>query len=143
VWALLCFAAVGIAFIFAIAVPIFSDIISLTAALFAAWYTYGIAGFFWLHDTYYLKGKWEGLKQRWMGTTVAVLTVLAGAFISVAGTFVSIKVSRPALSVTISKGRRLPLLAHSNRIQYWSCRETLLLSMIHICEIHRIEQFDK
>jgi len=91
VWTLLCFIAVTISCIFAIAVPIFSDIISLTASLFAAWYTYGIAGFFWLHDTYHLKGEWEGLRQRWIGTSVAVLTVLAGAFMCVAGTFVSIK----------------------------------------------------
>jgi hypothetical protein len=82
------------AFILATAVPIFSDLIGIAAALFAAWYTYGIAGFFWLYDTYHLGNKSAELKRRWVGTTLAVLTILAGAFISVAGTYVSIKVSR-------------------------------------------------
>ncbi|CAL1705083.1 unnamed protein product [Somion occarium] len=90
-WIFLCFAAVAIAFIFAAAVPIFSDLISISASLFASWYTYGLAGFFWLHDAYYLGGGERELKRRWFGTTLAVLTIVAGAFICVAGTYVSIK----------------------------------------------------
>jgi hypothetical protein len=93
VWTLLCFAGVAIAAILAIAVPIFSYLIGIAAALFAAWYTYGLAGFFWLHDVYHLKGGVDGLKRRPIGTTIAVLTIIAGAFICVAGTYVSIKVS--------------------------------------------------
>lgn len=91
IWTLLCFAGVAIAAILAIAVPIFSYLIGIAAALFAAWYTYGLAGFFWLHDVYHLKGGVDGLKRRPIGTTVAVLTIIAGAFICVAGTYVSIK----------------------------------------------------
>ncbi|KAG2076919.1 amino acid transporter [Suillus decipiens] len=91
VWTLLCFAAIAIAVILAIAVPIFSYLIGIAAALFAAWYTYGLAGFFWLHDAYHLKGGMDGLRQRPIGTTIAVLTIIAGAFICVAGTYVSIK----------------------------------------------------
>jgi len=91
VWVFLCFAATAIAFILAAAVPIFSDLVGITASLFASWYTYGIAGFFWLYDTYYLKGGKEALQRRPIGTTLAVLTILAGAFICVAGTYVSIK----------------------------------------------------
>lgn len=94
-WILLCFSAVAIAFILAIAVPIFSYLIGITAAVFASWYTYGIAGFFFLSDTYYLKGGAEGLRRRPIETAVAVFTVLAGAFICVAGTYVSIKVVLP------------------------------------------------
>jgi amino acid permease len=91
VWTLLCFSGVALAVILAVAVPIFSYLIGIAAALFAAWYTYGLAGFFWLHDVYHLKGGMDGLKQRPSGTTIAVLTVIAGAFICVAGTYVSIK----------------------------------------------------
>ncbi|TFK57394.1 transmembrane amino acid transporter [Heliocybe sulcata] len=90
-WILLCFGAVGIAFVLAIAVPVFSYLIGIVAALFASWYTYGVAGFFWLHDTYYLEGGRKALARKWAGTIIAVLTVLLGAFICVAGTYVSIK----------------------------------------------------
>ncbi|KAH7915339.1 transmembrane amino acid transporter protein-domain-containing protein [Hygrophoropsis aurantiaca] len=91
VWITLCIIAVALAFVFAVAVPIFSDLIGIPASLFAAWYTYGIAGFFWIHDTYHLKGGRAALRQRPVGTILALLTILAGAFICVAGTYVSIK----------------------------------------------------
>lgn len=91
-WLFLCLASSAAACILAIAVPIFSDLIGITASLFAAWYTYGLAGFFWLHDVYHLQGGTQALKRRRLGTTVAVLTIVAGAFICVAGTYVSIKV---------------------------------------------------
>ncbi|KAI0746622.1 amino acid transporter [Daedaleopsis nitida] len=91
IWIFLCFAATAIAFVLATAVPIFAYLTGITASLFASWYTYGVAGFFWLHDTFYLKGGIEGLKRRWFGTTLAVLTVIAGAFMCIAGTFVSVK----------------------------------------------------
>jgi len=51
------------AVILAITVPIFSYLIGIMAALFAAWYTYGLAGFFWLHDAYHLEGGMDGLKR--------------------------------------------------------------------------------
>ncbi|KAI0670063.1 transmembrane amino acid transporter protein-domain-containing protein [Trametes maxima] len=91
VWITLCFAATAAAFLLATGVPIFSYLTGITASLFASWYTYGIAGFFWLHDTFYLKGGSHALRRRWVGTTMASSTVLAGAFICVAGTYVSIK----------------------------------------------------
>ncbi|OAX44817.1 hypothetical protein K503DRAFT_678052 [Rhizopogon vinicolor AM-OR11-026] len=91
VWIMLCFAGTSIAVILAIAVPIFSYLIGIAASLFAAWYTYGLAGFFWLHDVYHLKGGTDGIKRRPIGATLAVLTILAGAFICAAGTYVSIK----------------------------------------------------
>ncbi|KAG1788314.1 transmembrane amino acid transporter protein-domain-containing protein [Suillus plorans] len=81
----------AMAAILAIAVPIFSYLIGITAALFAAWYTYGLAGCFWLHDAYHLEGGLDGLKRRPIGTTLAVLTIISGTFICVAGTYVSIK----------------------------------------------------
>ncbi len=84
----------AIAFVFATAVPIFSYLIGIAAAVFASWYTYGLAGFFWLHDTYYLGGGRKALRENWVGSCLAVLTIIAGGFVCVAGTFVSIKVSR-------------------------------------------------
>ncbi|KAH7883776.1 transmembrane amino acid transporter protein-domain-containing protein [Phlebopus sp. FC_14] len=91
IWAFLCFLGVVIGILLAIAVPIFSYLIGIAAALFAAWYTYGLAGFFWLFDTYHLKGGMNGIRHRPVGTILAVLTILAGAFICVAGTYVFIK----------------------------------------------------
>ncbi|KZT74778.1 amino acid transporter [Daedalea quercina L-15889] len=92
VWTFLCFAATALAFVFAAAIPVFSDLTGITASLFASWYTYGIAGFFWLYDAYYLDGGGvRALKRRWGSTVLAVLTIFSGAFICVAGTYVSIK----------------------------------------------------
>ncbi|KAI0778022.1 transmembrane amino acid transporter protein-domain-containing protein [Trametes elegans] len=90
-WVALCFAMSAIAFVFASAVPIFSYLASIAASLFASWYTYGVAGLFWLFDTYRLQGGVDALKRRWIGTTLASATVLAGAFMCIAGTYVSIK----------------------------------------------------
>ncbi|KZS95871.1 hypothetical protein SISNIDRAFT_548020 [Sistotremastrum niveocremeum HHB9708] len=91
IWIGLCFITMAIAFVFSIAVPIFSYLIGITAALFASWYTYGLAGFFWLHDAYHLGDGMNTLKRRWVMTTISLLTILAGAFVCVAGTYVSIK----------------------------------------------------
>jgi hypothetical protein len=91
VWTILCFVAVALAFILAISVPIFSYLIGISAALFASWYTYGIAGFFWVYDTVYFEGR-TGLYRRPTMFTISILTILGGGFICVAGTYVSIKV---------------------------------------------------
>ncbi|KAA1468635.1 hypothetical protein DENSPDRAFT_863722 [Dentipellis sp. KUC8613] len=91
VWIALCFLTCASAFILAVAVPIFSDLIGIAAALFASWYTYGLGGFFWMHDVYHLEGGLSGWKRRPVGTMLAILTILAGAFICVAGTYVTIK----------------------------------------------------
>ncbi|TDL22996.1 transmembrane amino acid transporter [Rickenella mellea] len=77
-------------FILSIAVPIFSLLIGVAATLFASWYTYGIAGAFWLHDAWHIGG-WKRLKERWIWTALSILTFLAGAFICVAGTYVICK----------------------------------------------------
>ncbi|KAJ7786034.1 transmembrane amino acid transporter protein-domain-containing protein [Mycena metata] len=91
VWIALCVAAVAIAFIFAIAVPIFSFLIGIAASLFASWYTYGIAGFFWMHDTYHLKGGWAAIRRRPGQCALALFTILVEAFVCVAGTYVSVQ----------------------------------------------------
>ncbi|KAJ7225780.1 transmembrane amino acid transporter protein-domain-containing protein [Mycena pura] len=96
VWVALCLAAVAVAFILAISVPIFSYLIGIAASLFASWYTYGIAGFFWLHDTYHLKGGWQGIREHLGQCALALFTILVGAFVCVAGTYVSIKLINDA-----------------------------------------------
>lgn len=93
VWTLLVVLVNGAAFVLAIGVPIFSYLIGIAAALFASWYTYGIAGMFWLHDAYH-DGRprgWRAWRTRWVQATSAVLTILAGGFICVAGTYVVVK----------------------------------------------------
>ncbi|KAJ3990506.1 transmembrane amino acid transporter protein-domain-containing protein [Lentinula detonsa] len=91
IWIILCLGATATAFVLAVTLPIFSYLIGITASLFAAWYTYGLAGFFWLHDTYHSQGGRKALVGRPLGTTVAILTILAGAFTCVAGTYVSVQ----------------------------------------------------
>ena len=98
-WTILIILANGAAFVLAVGVPIFAYLVSIAASLFASWYTYGIAGAFWLHDSYHGldRGRSRGLYGRaaWIRspgkTIVNMLTFLAGAFICVAGTYVSIK----------------------------------------------------
>ena len=93
-WAALCLLATAAAFALASAVPIFAYLTGITAAVFASWYTYGVAGFFWLHDVCRLGpgGARATLRRRWPGAVLSTLTVLAGTFMCVAGTYVSIKV---------------------------------------------------
>lgn len=102
VWAGLIFLSTAVAFVLAVAVPIFSYLIGLLAALFASWYTYGIAGMFWLHDAYFgynsIGRGWSVLKRRWLMTTISIATILSGAFFCVAGTYVIIKLIADAYS---------------------------------------------
>lgn len=91
VWLSLVFVVNVAAFVLAVGVPIFNYLIGLAASLFAAWYTYGLAGAFFLHDVWVDEGGKAGWARKPMQTTLAWLTVLAGAFICVAGTYVSVK----------------------------------------------------
>jgi hypothetical protein len=90
-WAALVLVMNGAAFVLAIGVPIFNYLIGIAASLFASWYTYGIAGFFWLHDARrYGGGGTAAWRARWGLALANVLTILAGAFICVAGMYVMI-----------------------------------------------------
>lgn len=91
VWLGLVLLANGAAFVLAVGVPIFNYLIGIAASLFASWYTYGIAGFFWLYDAYHHHGRGTRGWSRSRGmTTLCVLTILGGAFICVAGMYVSV-----------------------------------------------------
>ncbi|MCJ1312794.1 hypothetical protein MMC25_006470 [Agyrium rufum] len=90
VWTVLIVVMNAAAFVLAVGVPIFNYLIGIAASLFASWYTYGIAGMFWLYDTYTYKGGMSAFSRRLVMTALNVLTVAAGAFICVAGTYVTI-----------------------------------------------------
>jgi hypothetical protein len=89
-WTVLIILMNGAAFVLAVGVPIFNYLIGIAASLFAAWYTYGIAGAFWLHDSYYDHGGWRRWLQKWPQAMLAVLTFAAGGFICIAGTYVTV-----------------------------------------------------
>lgn len=95
VWTALVVLMNGLAFVLATGVPIFGYLVGIAAALFASWFTYGIAGAFWLYDTHQgLNGRGSGfseLARRPFMTIVNVLTFLAGGFICVGGLYVFIK----------------------------------------------------
>ncbi|KAI3395784.1 hypothetical protein diail_867 [Diaporthe ilicicola] len=90
VWVFLILLSNGAAFVLAVGVPIFNYLIGIAASLFASWYTYGIAGFFWLYDAYHLGLGKQALTKSYGMTTLSVLTILAGLFICVAGLYVTI-----------------------------------------------------
>jgi len=91
VWAALILLANGSAFVLAIGINIFNYLVGIAASLFAAWYTYGLAGAFWLHDSYHDGGGLGAWRRRWPMTILNVLTVAAGAFICIAGTYATIE----------------------------------------------------
>ncbi|KAF2000959.1 transmembrane amino acid transporter [Amniculicola lignicola CBS 123094] len=90
-WTILIVIMNALAFILAVAVPIFSYLIGIAASLFAAWYTYGLAGAFWLHDSYHDGDGVRTWRRKWVQSSLAIFTVLAGAFICVSGTYVSVR----------------------------------------------------
>lgn len=46
---------------------------------------------FWLHDSYHDEGGARAWRRRWLQALLALLTILAGAFICVGGLYVIIK----------------------------------------------------
>lgn len=90
VWTALIIVANTAAFLFAVSLPIFSYLVNITAAAFLAWYTYGLAGAFWLHDTYHFEGGFQAWLQQPLMLALNIFTVLAGAFICVGGLYATI-----------------------------------------------------
>ena len=91
VWILLIFLMNAAAFVLAVGVPIFNYLIGIAASLFASWYTYGLAGAFWLYDAWVDKGGAVACKSNWPMTGLSFATLAAGGFICVAGMYVTIK----------------------------------------------------
>jgi amino acid permease len=98
-WLVLIVVMNGAAFVLAVGVPIFNYLIGIAASLFASWYTYGIAGFFWLYDAYHMRsGGFKGMKARvaaWRTSPtmaiLCILTIICGAFICVAGMYAMVQ----------------------------------------------------
>ncbi|RMY44409.1 hypothetical protein D0865_10570 [Hortaea werneckii] len=90
-WALLILIMNGLGFVLAVGVPIFNYLIGIAASLFAAWFTYGIAGMFWLHDSYHYEQGLHTWARKWFQSTLAILTILIGGFICVAGMYVTVR----------------------------------------------------
>jgi amino acid permease len=47
-WVLICAALWSIAWVIAEGIPVFNDLLGITGALFASWFTYGVSGILWL-----------------------------------------------------------------------------------------------
>ncbi|KAK3672420.1 hypothetical protein LTR78_007727 [Recurvomyces mirabilis] len=90
-WAALIVIMNGAAFVLAVGVPIFNYLIGIAASLFAAWFTYGLAGMFWLHDSYHDGNGIHTWRRKWFQSGLAFSTVIAGAFICVAGMYVTVR----------------------------------------------------
>jgi amino acid transporter len=76
-----------LAFILANAIPIFDSILSISSALFVAWFTFGISGVMWL----YLN--WNVQFRGWKKTSMAILNwsiILMTLFMNGAGLWASI-----------------------------------------------------
>lgn len=76
-----------IAFIIAMSIPIFGDLLGIVSSLFASWFTYGISGVFWLFLN------WGSItkSRRKMGASIAAwVLVVIGAIIMVVGMYSSI-----------------------------------------------------
>ena len=76
VWIVLILLMNIAAFVLAVGVPIFNYLIGLAASLFAAGYTYGIAGAFFLHDVWVDHGGSRGLSRKPVQTGLAILWTL-------------------------------------------------------------------
>jgi hypothetical protein len=49
IWAAMATALWIIAFIIAESIPVFNDLLGITSALFASWFTFGLPSIFWIH----------------------------------------------------------------------------------------------
>ena len=72
-----------IAWIIAESIPNFNNLLALISSLFASWFTYGLAGVFWLYMN------WGQLRKKMILTIVNVLIVLMGAGIMGMGLYAS------------------------------------------------------
>jgi len=85
-----------IAWVIAESIPSFNDLLALISALFASWFTYGIAGVFWLFLNY---GRLGSSPRKIFLTCVNVLLVLMGAAIMGLGLWsAGVAISKPSTS---------------------------------------------
>jgi Transmembrane amino acid transporter protein len=67
-----------VAWIIAEGVPVFNDLLGLTSALFASWFTFGLSGLFWFKMN---EGRWLDGWRKMVGSAVAGLCVLIGLLV--------------------------------------------------------------
>ncbi|KAJ5085814.1 hypothetical protein N7532_010585 [Penicillium argentinense] len=75
-----------VAWIIAEAIPVFSNLNSLIAALFASWFSYGLSGIYWLHLNY---GLWFAGPKKIALTILNVGIALIGLVLCVLGLYAS------------------------------------------------------
>jgi hypothetical protein len=75
-----------IAWIIAESIPVFNNLVGLISALFASWFTYGLAGILWL---YMARGSWFSTKKNIALTVVNVILFAFGCTICGVGLYAS------------------------------------------------------
>jgi hypothetical protein len=73
-----------VAWVIAESIPTINNLLALISSLFASWFTYGLAGVFWLYMN------WGQLRKKMLLTVVNSLIVLMGAGIMVMGLYASV-----------------------------------------------------
>lgn len=73
-----------LAWLIAEGVPVFNDLLGLTSALFASWFTFGLSGLFWFSLN---RGSWFTGWRKMVGSAVAALCFLVGLVIVSTFTF--------------------------------------------------------
>ncbi|BCS30608.1 uncharacterized protein APUU_80911S [Aspergillus puulaauensis] len=85
-WLLITFCTWVLAWIIASAIPVFNNLLSLIASIFASWFTYGFTGMFWL---YLNKGRFFSTPMKTFLTVVNVFMIVVAAVICGLGLYVS------------------------------------------------------
>ena len=78
------------AWLIAESVPVFGDLLSLTSALFASWFTFGLSGMFWIHMNGSREWRQWTMRKRLL-FVVNVLNVTVAAILFGVGTWASIQ----------------------------------------------------
>lgn len=85
-WAVITLTLWVIAWIIAESIPVFNNLLALISSLFAAWFTYGISGIFWLFLN------WGGYTKNWKKISLTIVNILLvgiGACLCGAGLYAS------------------------------------------------------
>ncbi|OJJ46085.1 hypothetical protein ASPZODRAFT_117902 [Penicilliopsis zonata CBS 506.65] len=85
-WIGIAFSLWVLAWVIAEAIPIFSDLLSLITALFASWFTYGLAGLFWLHLN---RGRYWSSPRKMLLSVLNLCIVGMGACLCGLGLYIS------------------------------------------------------
>jgi amino acid permease len=67
IWLAICVSSWLAAWLIAEAVPVFNDLLGLTSALFASWFTFGLSGMFWMKMNLMRRGRWWQIVPRHPG----------------------------------------------------------------------------